>query len=190
MNNLGCLLVLIIVSRICHSGPILDEGKRFQRRAPADDDEEEDDKQPPPRNSSAPSSGLLEIPDDDGEEDDDEPTTPRPRPRTTTRAPRTAKPTATAALDFPAPASKKAGARIVFQPLGQVAFNALTRGFTSAFVPLVKNEQPVGIQYGSIPVDMPWGNDDAGDNRRPSGSDATGAATGVVSGFMKTLWGR
>uniref|UniRef100_A0A8D8V1I9 Uncharacterized protein n=1 Tax=Cacopsylla melanoneura TaxID=428564 RepID=A0A8D8V1I9_9HEMI len=163
MNNLAYLLVLIsIVARLCHSGPIPDEDSRLLRRAPQEDEEEA-----PPRNNSAPSSGLLDIPDDDDdEEDDDEPTTRRPRPRTTTRAPRTT------------------GARIVFQPLGQVAFNALTRGFTSAFVPIVKNEQPVGIQYGSIPVDVPWGNDG------PSGSDATAAATGVVSGFMKSMWGR
>uniref|UniRef100_A0A8D8V019 Uncharacterized protein n=1 Tax=Cacopsylla melanoneura TaxID=428564 RepID=A0A8D8V019_9HEMI len=182
MNNLAYLLVLIsIVARLCHSGPIPDEDSRLLRRAPQEDEEEA-----PPRNNSAPSSGLLDIPDDDDdEEDDDEPTTRRPRPRTTTRAPRTTKPTPSGALDFPAPAaSKKPGARIVFQPLGQVAFNALTRGFTSAFVPIVKNEQPVGIQYGSIPVDVPWGNDG------PSGSDATAAATGVVSGFMKSMWGR
>ncbi|KAI5707209.1 hypothetical protein M8J76_004683 [Diaphorina citri] len=173
-----CLFLLLIVSQLCHSIPT-----QQNRR--------------PPRNSrqASPSgpSGLLELPggndDDDDDEEEDETTR---RPPTTPRAPR-ASPSPTGPvglLDVPStrrPQQQQQGARIVFQPLGQVAINAFSKGLTSALFPILKNEQPTGIQYGSVPIPMP--NLGAPNEDGSPSTSQINSATSVVSSFMKTLLG-
>lgn len=79
----------------------------------------------------------------------------------------------------------------MFQPLGVVAFNAMTKGLTSALLPILNNEQPTGPYYGSIPVDVSSipGLGDSPGNPGQNLSSVTSSGSSMVTSLVSSLGG-